>query len=313
MTERIQKCYECSVCQGNESIEGDARLAFYIDRQGVPERIRIDHHDWYMGASFRDCLVSQIRGLKFQRTRDGLITFTQPVRFDLEEQHGSQPNCEDCEAISPALATVITKRFEGNNSSGIGDQFSASQFEQLQEALGALANENKVVSSYQRSERAEVEEPEGVGFPRMTEQQRVRARERRRGRFQAPLEFEPPPLSFPTGRVRWAVASSSLSEVERHSVAKTWQRYSPLLRSCYERAMRKREEIFSAKIEITFNIQATGRVGAVKVGSTTLEDEYLLGCMTSWIGMWKFARPEKGPHELACAFHLSPGNTVPQK
>lgn len=139
----------------------------------------------------------------------------------------------------------------------------------------------------------------GVGVGRGAGQGAARMRRPTR-----PMAAEAGEASAPAVRVGQAMVQGSL---DRAIIQRVVQRHRGPVRYCYERALAKNPAL-TGKVVLKWTIDAEGKVAAVAVSESTLNNAEMEQCLTRQVKRWQFPKPAGGGVVVVnYPFNFSPG------
>ena len=78
------------------------------------------------------------------------------------------------------------------------------------------------------------------------------------------------------------------------------------VRYCYENEL-QRQPSLSGRIEMRWRIARTGSVSSVRVGSTTMRNARVEGCIQRQVRRWRFPEPDGGEVDVTFPFIFGAG------
>jgi TonB family protein len=96
------------------------------------------------------------------------------------------------------------------------------------------------------------------------------------------------------------------AELNADSVRMVVRHYLPQVRSCYERALKQRQEL-RGLVEIRLRIEDSGEVSSTSVYRNTTDHEGLGKCLAVTVKRWRFPRPVGGAVEFVYPFVFNAG------
>lgn len=85
--------------------------------------------------------------------------------------------------------------------------------------------------------------------------------------------------------------------LDKEAIAQYIQTQIGFIRYCYERQLSAKPDLYG-KIKVQFMIGATGSVSQSKIGSSTLQDAVVEGCILKRVASWVFPQPKGGTSVL---------------
>ncbi|MEQ9650905.1 MAG: AgmX/PglI C-terminal domain-containing protein, partial [Sandaracinaceae bacterium] len=108
-------------------------------------------------------------------------------------------------------------------------------------------------------------------------------------------------------RVQMRTAAPSVSGyLSPEQIMRVVRRNQAAVRYCYENEL-QRQPSLSGRIEIQWRIARNGSVTSARVGSTTMRNARVEGCIVRQVRRWRFPQPDGGEVDVRFPFIFGSG------